>query len=332
MKMQQTIASVNPFVVRRQKYYWGLFIMLEVELDIFSGRPNPKWILSETEEKELLKIITSDPTQISPVYTPEEEFGLGYRGFIVREIKTDEGIWSRTNRELESPLPMEFRVGSKPAKQALATEWLLQTSEKKNSKVTDNLREEAASGVVLLPSPTEVVDPTIDTSSEVSESMVCASMYYNNNVTAFNEPHQIANNNCYAFASNHLGGGRWAHPGLRGGRPARENTCSEVMGGLYADGWSHHCSPSSLNVLMIGCVIKPGGPLDSDFHFYRLVTDGSHGALWGHKPGATPAKNRDDCGRLIGLGYDPRTICRGRYTEFCGFFYHNGPVVFVKSY
>ncbi|MFF2529187.1 hypothetical protein ACFVS2_09785 [Brevibacillus sp. NPDC058079] len=55
--------------------------------------------------------------------------------------------------KLERPLPMEFRVGSKPAKQALATEWLLRTSEKKNSKVTDQLREEAARGVVLLPSP-----------------------------------------------------------------------------------------------------------------------------------------------------------------------------------
>ncbi|MED1663402.1 hypothetical protein [Brevibacillus laterosporus] len=48
---------------------------------------------------------------------------------------------SRTNQTLETPLPLEFRVGSKPSKQA-AAEWLLQTSEK-NINVTDELREEA---------------------------------------------------------------------------------------------------------------------------------------------------------------------------------------------
>lgn len=69
--------------------------MIEVELDIFSGRPNPKWVLSEEEEKELLNIILSDPTEISPVYTSEVQFGLGYRGLIVRKIKSDEGIWEQ---------------------------------------------------------------------------------------------------------------------------------------------------------------------------------------------------------------------------------------------
>lgn len=36
--------------------------MLEVELDIFSGRANPTWILTEVEEKVLLEMIISDPT------------------------------------------------------------------------------------------------------------------------------------------------------------------------------------------------------------------------------------------------------------------------------
>jgi hypothetical protein len=60
--------------------------MLEVELDIFSGMPNPKWILSEKEEKELLDRIIAEPTQVSPAYSLDEQFSLGYRGLLVREM------------------------------------------------------------------------------------------------------------------------------------------------------------------------------------------------------------------------------------------------------
>ncbi|MCZ0849032.1 hypothetical protein O0547_05110 [Brevibacillus laterosporus] len=56
---------------------------------------------------------------------------------------------------METPLPLEFRVGSKPSKQA-AAEWLLQTSEK-NINVTDELREEASIVVRLVPSSSKVV-------------------------------------------------------------------------------------------------------------------------------------------------------------------------------
>lgn len=54
---------------------------VSVELDVFSGRPNPSWELNASESGELLK-------QLSPL--PEEdknkaEFfdGLGYRGFVI---------------------------------------------------------------------------------------------------------------------------------------------------------------------------------------------------------------------------------------------------------
>src|SRR3712207_9491969 len=61
-----------------------------------------------------------------------------------------------------------------------------------------------------------------------------------------------------------------------------------------------------------------------DYHFYRLVTGGPYW-WWGHKPGGTPAKYTDDCGHSIyqyqGQGYAPNNICRGNYTDFCGYFY-----------
>jgi len=193
--------------------------MLEVELDIFSGRRNPKWILSEAEEKELLDMIISEPTQISPVYTPEEQFGLGYCGLIVREIKIDDGVWSRTNRTLESSIPSEFRVGSKPAKQALAAEWLLQTSENyEYSKVTDELRKVAARGVTLIKSMEEGVDVTGEGGVIIPTPgwELCNSGFYVNNIDYFNDPAHILLNNCYCFAGNHLADKRFALPSRRG--------------------------------------------------------------------------------------------------------------------
>lgn len=304
--------------------------MLEVELDIFSGMPNPKWILSETEEKELLDIITSDPTQISPVYTPEEEFGLGYRGLIVREINTDEGIWNRTNRSLENPLPMEFRVGSKPEKR-VAADWLLQASEKKYSKLTDELREVVAEGVVLIRSDCPHPPITGGGGFEAGPHTLFVS-----NENQFNKPENILNNNCYAFASNHLGSThRFAEPGIQGGRGRlRELTCGELRNGLYADGWTHHSSwPGASDVLVIAGVIWPG----NDFHFYRLVGKGPY-FNWSHKMGATGAGMYDNCGRLIcqhctvdNYILTPQSCVRGRYTDFCGYFYQNNATARVKA-
>ncbi len=329
--------------------------MLEVELDIFSGMPNPKWLLSEKEEKELLDHIMAEPTQISPTHSLDEQFSLGYRGIIVREIKTDDSLWSKTLLESGSSLPNEFRVGSKPAAQAAAA-WLLQTSQMKHkqSRVTDELLEVAASGVALVQSSREVVDPVSSTILGVENNLeygyfptvtgegadipgggdlvaegvtwwACGSNYFSANADFFNDPAHVTKNNCYCFASNHRADVRYALPGRRGGHPATSITCSGVIEGLYADGWKDGCQPNGLTIVL---VIWP----NYDYHFYRLVT-GSPNWWWGHKPGGTPAKYTDDCGHAIyqvnGSGYAPNNCCRGNYTNFCGYFYQNNSTAFV---
>ncbi len=52
---------------------------MRVELDIFSGRPNPEWELQEHEVAELESIIKRSSPSQGKVDPP----GLGYRGFIV---------------------------------------------------------------------------------------------------------------------------------------------------------------------------------------------------------------------------------------------------------
>lgn len=56
--------------------------MLRIELDIFSGQPNPEWILTTTEAAELKAMTAS----LVLVETPPPTFnGLGYRGIIVTD-------------------------------------------------------------------------------------------------------------------------------------------------------------------------------------------------------------------------------------------------------
>src|SRR5262245_5020468 len=101
--------------------------MLEAEIDVFSGMPNPTFELSDKEEQELLDRIVAEAGQMSAVADPAESFGLGYRGIVVRVIKSNAGPWSKAKRPgdvsipgnlatLPGGFPLEFRLGSKPAK------------------------------------------------------------------------------------------------------------------------------------------------------------------------------------------------------------------------
>ena len=52
---------------------------MRVELDIFSGRPNPSWQMSAEEAAEFLHLIRSLPK----TERLSDEGGLGYRGFVI---------------------------------------------------------------------------------------------------------------------------------------------------------------------------------------------------------------------------------------------------------
>ncbi|HEY0035904.1 MAG TPA: hypothetical protein VGB66_04405, partial [Longimicrobium sp.] len=63
-----------------------------VELDAFSGRPNPRWVLSEADAVELAKRLRA----LSPAATTELPPGiLGFRGFRIHNPGGDAGIPER---------------------------------------------------------------------------------------------------------------------------------------------------------------------------------------------------------------------------------------------
>jgi len=333
--------------------------MLEVELDIFSGRENPQWLLSQREEQELVDRLLAAPEEVSGGAAPDQ-FSLGYRGLVVRDVKPDDGPFARAAAgDAAATFPAEFRIGVRQSGPGSTAEWLLGSAEDpaKHSGVTDNLRELAAAGVALVESVEQAASPS--TTDEVPSaapdgpgsrfpSMTgegahtpgrsaqelgiqgatwwsCPSNYFSANADVFNRPENVTRNNCYCFASNHLAGVRYALPGRRGGQPATSITCAGVTQGLYADGWRDVCQENGLTIAL---VIWPG----VDYHFYRLVTGGPYW-WWGHKPGGTPAKYTDDCGHAIyqyqGQGYAPNNICRGPYSDFCGYFYQNNWTAYV---
>ncbi len=318
--------------------------MLEVELDIFSGMPNPTWFLSERQEGTLYELLSEEPDQISRARTLSKRFGLGYRGLIVRRIKTDDGAWERAMSARGVPFPDEFRIGIKTTKRDSAADWLVTTADPQGARLAAEVQEAVSQGVVLVPrrrgpaEPAASIDPERIKEADVAvdipydpEEIVhdtwwaCGSNYFSANASFFNDPAHVTRNNCYCFASNHLPDIRYALPGRRGGHPAISITCGGVIDGLRADGWTGGCQPNSLTIAL---VIWP----NIDYHFYRLVTGGPYW-WWGHKPGGTPAKYTDDCGHPIyqyqGKGYAPNNICRGPYTDFCDYFYQNNWTAFV---
>lgn len=318
--------------------------MLEIELDIFSGMPNPTWLLSRRQEGALYELLSTEPNQISRATTLDKRLGLGYRGLIVRRIKSDEGPWEKAVSARREPFPDEFRLGINAAKSDSAADWLVKTANRQGARLADEVQDVVSRGVALAPrtrgpaEPTDKIDrkrvPEAEAAVDVPFSRrakhhetwwACGSNYFNPNAGFFNDPAHVTRNNCYCFASNHRADVRYARPGQRAGRPATSMTCGSVVDGLRADGWKDGCQPNGLTIVL---VIWPG----NDYHFYRLVTGGPFW-WWGHKPGGTPAKYTDGCGHPIyqyqGRGYAPNNICRDPYTDFCGYFYQNNWTAFV---
>jgi hypothetical protein len=95
--------------------------VLLVELDVFSGRPNPRWELDEPSAKVLRQLLRRLPITAD---SPPEPAGLGYRGFVFTDdsgpSRAYKGYVIRTDVVLADPsltverflldrLPTEFQ-------------------------------------------------------------------------------------------------------------------------------------------------------------------------------------------------------------------------------
>ncbi len=104
--------------------------MLEVELDVFSGVPNPTWVLSPRQEATLYERLRANPKEISSAAKLSPWLGLGYRGLVVRRIKTDDGPWERALAGRRTPFPNEFRLGLGTSKRGSVADWLVRSADR----------------------------------------------------------------------------------------------------------------------------------------------------------------------------------------------------------
>jgi len=280
--------------------------MLSIELDVYSGRPNPEWFLSAKQEQDLVDQVLANPKMMLPI--DADTGGLGFRGYLVRAVSEDDGAWR------QSQLPSQFRLAAGKGEEEAVLLWLLDTSEKPDSSIDDYLRE-YAQGVLRGDEAGGTQEEEVF--EETAGLGPCRRFYSGDQEFSFwNASAVILLNNSYNFAANNRNH-TYAQPGRRVGRIYTRLDLFEVRRAAQDDGFNFGCVLGPANVYTALCMAP--GPAVRDFHWYRLCANGN----WCHKPGRAPARNTDNDGRLIS---DPRRASRGPYTQFVGYFYGVMPV------
>ncbi|MDZ5620758.1 hypothetical protein [Nocardioides bizhenqiangii] len=262
--------------------------MFEIELDMFSGLPNPRWELEGKEADAFIARIVANRRQVRSLRSIGPV--LGYRGYIVR-------AYGETARRLAaSGIPPVFRISSLPEELAPSEQDALSGFE----------------GQTLASEP-EDGEETIDEFDGLPRPVpgTCSLAYTRWNDFSFWNGSRQENNNCYCYAANYAANhfgmpGRKAGQGLLlGSRTINyrdKPTAGEFTEAMRADGWRTGCTGKSLRITAVMAKITrhSDGHLFWDFHFYRknLVTS-TNAVRWCHKAGETPATNKDASGNYI---------------------------------
>lgn len=282
---------------------------LRIEIDIFSGRPNPVVELDEARSREAMGLLEGarrlekGEPGLPPVPT------LGYRGLVVEQVS-----------EPSSRLPRTFRVANGAifgphAPMAAPDEGLERFVLERaglDRATLDIVRREmerfrkTRHRWPWRPGKKPPVRPIL--------RCRCAPLY---EPTWWNDGGQKQlRNNCYNYGSNYrtdtfhqIPGG--SQPGAAAGAMYTSLTGPAVRVAAIADGLID--SPRANNKCpgeghLVALVIAP----NIDFHWYRKGRTGR----WSHKPGSTPVIDVDNSNALI---TDPRTADRGMYTQFTTF-------------
>ncbi len=271
--------------------------MFEIELDIFSGRPNPRWTLNTAEAKEFLTRLLDRTVPMAPIRS--NEAGLGYRGFICAAT----GNTAATLRARHLPTLFRVRNGLDESIDSSAETWLRYTGHD-----------------VTVPGPADAeIRRGISAQASEDRAVLASCQLFHTSTTDFTEWNgsHCGSNNCYNYASNSITD-TFAQPGRGSGHEYQEITADAIHAAALSDGYLDDCSQSTKKRnLHVGYCIWPG----VDYHWYRQTKRMDGELRWCHKPGGTPARNYDDSGQYI---TDPSTCDRGPYTIWGGFMYNPG--------
>lgn len=301
--------------------------MLRITADVFSGRPNPEWIIADEQEaRAMLKEIAKNRSVVAQ--TASGNSGLGFRGLTVEPLSdeltkdydlpttiyvaTGSGIANAKANEIAERLIRSMTSAEISPESAsieeggLPLDEMLQSFLQQQLETTNRLSVPDVEGLpqmMPMEAPIEIAATCIYDTSPYNPG------FWNN------DSNIRARNNCYNYASNKRTD-TFAQPGRGCGHMYTAINCAEVTRGALCDGLHrrYDCFPASeAPRYLVALVIAPG-PGFNDFHWYRLMREG----FWGHKPGSTVVRNVDNSNVII---RDPATCNRGPYTIFCGYFY-----------
>ena len=304
--------------------------MLRIEIDLFSGRPNPVWIITSDEAtKEFLGAVGAAPGTIA-------KQGAGFAGLGLREVRVEVLADDEPRR---GGVPKQFALASTAAADLKASgtlaRRLIETMPLRseirlvehaitplNVKLRDMMLERLTRYLAKPPRPSPPKPPPASNPLRTTvNDPKCTSCQYE--VSQFNPAFWNAAavrpyNNCYNYARNWRTN-TFAQPGRAHGAQTGTMACANVTTAAMADGLKKRCNclpQSEYPRRLMALVIDPGW----DYHWYRH----QRGGFWGHKPGGTAARNVDNSNALI---VNPETCNRGGYTDFCDYFYAGRSVV-----
>lgn len=304
--------------------------MLQIEIDMFSGRPNPVWIVTDEEStKELLGAVSGNREVAA---RPGVGFsGLGYREVRVSIISDDEprprgvprhfALASTAVADLEASGSLARRLIENMTRYAdvqLVPHALTPLDAGLRDLILERLtRFLERPPKVRIPRPLKRKNP-LRTTIPDEKCEKCQYEVSQFNPAFWNTPTVQPHNNCYNYGRNWRTD-TFAQPGRAHGAQTFTMACGTVTTAAMADGLVKRCNclpQSEYPRRLMALVIDPG----HDYHWYRH----QRGGFWGHKPGRTAARNTDNSSVVI---TNPETCDRGGYTDFCDYFYAGRSVV-----
>lgn len=303
--------------------------MLHVQVDMFSGRPDPEWIITDEDTSEglLASVVEAKGAAARP--------GTGYLGLGFREIRITRLSDDQPRRRggprdfaLASVAAEDFQASGQLALRVLESMPIdsdIQLLSHALTPLTRELRDLIFERVQrFLTDPPKVskfkTPPSNPLRSTIRDTKCrrCEYEVSQFNPGFWNTPAAQPRNNCYNYARNWRTD-TFAQPGRAHGAMTGTMACANVSTAAMADGIVKRCNCLPISEWprrLMALVIDPGW----DYHWYRH----QRGGFWGHKPGGTAARNTDNSGVVIA---NPETCNRGGYTDFCGYFYAGRSVV-----
>jgi hypothetical protein len=270
--------------------------MFAIELDIFSGRPNPRWTLDPAEDREFLTRLRDRAVPMAPIGSGHR---LGYRGFVVRA----DGATAEALTAMRLPTAFRVRDGLGESIDWTAESWLLSTDQ-----------AERVPPVAAGAARTEITRPA---GRDDDAAKACKlKLTSTTDLSKWNGQHCYFNN-CYNFGSNSITD-TYAQPGRGSGEMFHAITVPEIHDAAVRDGYLDDCRDSAKKRnLHVGFCIWPG----ADYHWYRQTKPMDGEPRWCHKMGTDIARNKDESGHYI---TNPETCDRSYYVVWGGFLWNPG--------